>query len=728
MTIRGALRLGVLVCVLSALGAFGVAEAQPVLVAVFMLASCAGWWVTEWRPSRAEVPWRGLPRWLTNLLLVVIVGFSVFAAFSSRSLVTTFATLLASVLVIKLWQERRATDYGQLLTMSLFLTIASVLSDNSALTGVLVLVQTPAMAASAMLYQVWHAGERASGGERSGAIEREAWKRFRGPFAVVCVVALLAGAAVAVPVFVVMPRGYLLPQFRSWSKPSVGRTVGFTDQIDLSAGAPQEGSTVVVMEVQLRPAGGEGLPVLGSSTTPVYLRGAVLDAYEETGRWRAAPAPVRQEKIRPTAGSGHIDQPQRSEGGFAITITSVRPRVSVPSPAQVFSVGRGYKWEFSEVTDISLNERTGAATYTNKGLSGYSVSSMDSRVPQEGVSRSGATFPEERVRTYAERLLRAQGIEPDPTLRDPSEDAAAARVFETHLRENFSYSLENGAAPIQQPVAWFLETERKGHCEFFASALAGLCRSVGIDANVIAGYLGTEFDPVGGVDGMGAYVVRASDAHAWVEVNTAPGVWRTFDATPEATPGFRVRERGALSTVLDRLVWAIEDVWNSRVVSYDRSTQERLLNVQGRPGGFAGVITSVFDRSSSDQAGEAAKWVVRAVPLVSLAAVAVGVGVWLWRRSRAATPKPRFLLPGWAAAAHPEAQRLYQQVAVTLAHHGVQRMPGATLREVLRTAALPATTARELEHAAALLYDTCFAGKSDVAAMVAVRRRLKGRA
>ncbi len=726
MTIRDALRVGVLVCVLSALGAFGVAEAQPVLVGMFMLASCAGWWVTEWRPSRAEVPWRGLPRWLTNLLLVIIVGFSVFAAFSSRSLVTTFATLLASVLVIKLWQERRATDYGQLLTMSLFLTIASVLSDNSALTGVLVLVQTPAMAASAMLYQVWHARQRAAGGDRSRAIEREAWKRFRAPFAAVCIVALLAGVAVAVPVFVVMPRGYLLPQFRSWSKPSVGRTVGFTDQIDLSAGAPQEGSTVVVMEVQLRPAGGEGLPVLGSPSTPAYLRGAVLDAYEN-GRWRAAPAPMREEQIRLLGGSGHIDQPQRSEGGFAITITSVRPRVSVPSPAQIFSVGRGYKWEFTEVTSIRLNERTGAATYSNKGLGGYNVSSMDSRVPQEGVSRSGATFPEERVRAYAERLLRAQGIEPDPALRDPSEDAAAARVFETHLRENFSYSLENGAAPIQQPVAWFLEEEKKGHCEFFASALAGLCRSVGIDANVIAGYLATEFDPAGGVDGMGSYMVRASDAHAWVEVNTAPGVWRTFDATPEATPGFRVRERGALSTALDRLIWAIEDVWNSRVVSYDRSTQERLLNVQGRPGGFAGVITTFFERSPSERAGAVASWIGRAVPLAALGAVAIGVGVWMWRRSSAAAARPGVLLPGWAAAAHPEAQRLYQQVAATLADHGVQRAPGATLREVLRTAALPPATASELGHAATLLYDTCFAGHSDVAAMVAVRRRLKGR-
>jgi transglutaminase-like putative cysteine protease len=718
MTILSLLRAGVLTCVLCALAANGIAEQQAPLAAAFTLAATLGWWITEWRAGRGGATWKGLPRWVTNALLLVIVVFAVFNAFASRSMVTTFATLLASVLVLKLWQERRGGDYGQLLTMSLFLTVASVLTDNSVATGLVVLVQTPAIAASAMLYQVWQAGDRA-GARRTHAEERAAWKRVRAGLAATFALTLLAGLAVAVPVFVVMPRGYLLPQFQAFSRPSVGRTVGFTDQIDLSAGQPEERSTVVVMEAALRSQ--DGARAIGSTDAPAYLRGAVLDDYR-SGRWRTSPA--QPGEVR----AGRQVSVERSMGSmdgiaFVPTQTIVKPRVRVPSSSQAFSVGRGYRWEFGGTVDWTLDMRTGTVTFSSDAVDdAYTVWSADVPVRGEEPERGGVTFPEERVRAYAERLLRAEGVEPDPLLREPEEDAHAARLFEAHLRTTFAYTLDAGASPIEQPVSWFLETAKSGHCEYFASALAALCRSVGIDANVVAGYLATEFDQGGGTDGMGAYIVRASDAHAWVEVHTLPGVWRTFDATPEANPGYRSSQRSAWATALDRIVWAIEDVWNARIVSYDRTSQEQLLSVQDRAGGLAGVITSTLDGASHRRGSATAARVLRAAPLViavaMLGVVVVGAARWVWSKRRRSQCGA-----GWATKGHAEAERLHREVMRTLASRGVVRTPGEPLRPAI--ARVEGEAGAALRDAAALLYDACFAGRSDPGAMASAQRRLR---
>ncbi len=83
----------------------------------------------------------------------------------------------------------------------------------------------------------------------------------------------------------------------------------------------------------------------------------------------------------------------------------------------------------------------------------------------------------------------------------------------------------------QDPVEWFLFDSREGHCEFFASSMVLLLRTVGIPARLQAGYIGGERE------GDGAYLVRESNAHAWVLAYVEKR-WRVFDPTPpEGRPG-----------------------------------------------------------------------------------------------------------------------------------------------------------------------------------------------
>ncbi|MCB9525751.1 MAG: transglutaminase domain-containing protein [Myxococcales bacterium] len=96
-----------------------------------------------------------------------------------------------------------------------------------------------------------------------------------------------------------------------------------------------------------------------------------------------------------------------------------------------------------------------------------------------------------------------------------------------HLQRAFAYSLKLDEVPsAADPTLFFLTQSRRGHCEYFASALALLARSQGIPARLVTGYRVFEFSSAGGY-----HIVRKRDAHAWVEV-FLDGAWRTVDPTP----------------------------------------------------------------------------------------------------------------------------------------------------------------------------------------------------
>jgi protein-glutamine gamma-glutamyltransferase len=91
-------------------------------------------------------------------------------------------------------------------------------------------------------------------------------------------------------------------------------------------------------------------------------------------------------------------------------------------------------------------------------------------------------------------------------------------------------------------VQYFLFEQRRGYCEQFSSSLAVMARSLGIPARVATGYVPGEYNPF-----TGLHEVRASDAHAWVEVYFPGYGWSTFDPTPsfDSTP-WQYREAGNL--------------------------------------------------------------------------------------------------------------------------------------------------------------------------------------
>jgi transglutaminase-like putative cysteine protease len=143
-------------------------------------------------------------------------------------------------------------------------------------------------------------------------------------------------------------------------------------------------------------------------------------------------------------------------------------------------------------------------------------------------------------------------------------DRAVARQLERVLQTSYAYTLEL-PGKVKDPLADFLFDRKAGHCEDFATALAVLLRARQIPARVVVGFHGGE-------RAAGEYLVRAGDAHAWVEAEVDGRVLR-LDATPP-------QNRSAVGTGLTGWLlarWeALEIRWLDRVVEYSINDQARL--------------------------------------------------------------------------------------------------------------------------------------------------------
>ena len=147
-------------------------------------------------------------------------------------------------------------------------------------------------------------------------------------------------------------------------------------------------------------------------------------------------------------------------------------------------------------------------------------------------------------------------------------DALQAQRIQAHLRTEFRYTLDTPRIPAPDPLANFLFVRKAGYCEYFASAMAVMLRSLGVPARVATGFQSGYFNDVSGM-----YVIRASDAHAWVEAWLEGEGWRTFDPTPPDTSPHK-----GLFARLGMYLDAADSQWQQWVVSYDFLHQAELAN------------------------------------------------------------------------------------------------------------------------------------------------------
>lgn len=107
-----------------------------------------------------------------------------------------------------------------------------------------------------------------------------------------------------------------------------------------------------------------------------------------------------------------------------------------------------------------------------------------------------------------------------------------AKAIETWLRANILYNESIPQPPSSQdPVDWVLFDLKQGYCNYYASAMVVMLRTMGVPARMAAGFAQGTWNSE-----EQAFVVEERDAHTWVEVYFPGYGWVEFEPTAAQSP------------------------------------------------------------------------------------------------------------------------------------------------------------------------------------------------
>ncbi|MFZ0961183.1 MAG: DUF3488 and transglutaminase-like domain-containing protein [Terriglobia bacterium] len=254
-------------------------------------------------------------------------------------------------------------------------------------------------------------------------------------------------------------------------------------------------------------------------------------------------------------------------------------------------------------------------------------------------------------------------------------DRAAA--IQSYLRNNFQYTLDPPAIEPEDPVGSFLFRSKSGYCEYFAAAMAVMLRTLNVPSRLANGFQTGTYNRIGK-----DFVVRARDAHSWVEVYFTGYGWIPFDPTP-ADP------HPVLPGEWDDYVDTAALFWNEWVINYDFSHQERLAReVERDSRDFQQVFRRRFEhfkRRGILAAFRIEGWLMSHKMLVLLVMLAILAALILTDKS-GSLAELRFRLAWRFARRHTEltpreATLTYQRLLHTMRKKGFRKNPSQTPRE-----------------------------------------------
>jgi transglutaminase-like putative cysteine protease len=491
----------------------------------------------------------------------------------------------------------------------------------------------------------------------------------------------LAVAAGAAATFALVPRvgaGFVFGAARGASA-----VVGFSDDVSLGRhGTLANTATAVALRARLPDLA--ALPSDAARARAVeglYWRGTVYDRYD-SGHWTRSRAPALRTMLGETHGLVVVDDgaaAPRHATHRAVTRQEID--LAGTTPFVAFALDRPVAFDVSPRGGASSGLQLVARWSDEVGLravpAGSSlIADAGDEVRPEPRAATGTHYVALSVRPTA-REGRAPALPPEvlaasldlPASLSPRVTALAQKLaagappgstvvkaVTTWLRDTHQYTLDlPRPAAGMDPVESFLFEKPAGHCEYFASAAALLLRAAGVPTRYVNGYVGGEWNALGG-----HVTVRDNRAHSWIEAYLPESGWTRVDATPSLPAPPRT---GRARQLMDSLDYQ----WSRFVVGYDLAHQLSLAQRVAR-----GLGLGDADAASSGSGGGVPGWALVLAAVVAFAAAASRV--WPTRRPRIAPgPTP----PASAAPV----QRLYARALERLARAGLRRGRSETPRE-----------------------------------------------
>jgi len=609
----------------------------------------------------ARRPWLIPESWTAWLTLGYVAFYLADYFLISGGFLDATVHLVLFVMVVRLFSARRDRDFYFLSVIAFLMVLSAALLtvDSVFLLSFAVFMLTAVV--SFILMEMRHISAKAGVNWRQSGMEMT-YRNMAGSLAVaspILVLCILLGAA---GIFFLLPRasaGYL-----GAYAPGGEITTGFSDRVELGRIGEIQQSASVVMHIRID---GDD-----RGSFDLKWRGVALSHFD--GRsW----SNNRDERPLFPRLDGLFVLPPRA-GGHSSSPRPIHYRVVMePVGMNVF---------FLAATPESLEGNYGHVAIDDGGgvfnldpehpVNRYQATSDIAQTSASSLRRAGQAYPPEVLSSYL-GLPALDSRIPELARKitasaDNDYDRAAA--LETYLRTHFGYSLQLSRTVPHDPLANFLFERRQGHCEYFASSMAVMLRILGIPSRVVNGFRTGEFN-----DLTSQYVVRASNAHSWVEAYFPGHGWVAFDPTPgasiAATTGW-----SRISMYAD----AMASFWREWIVNYDVVHQQALAVSAGSRSRYwfsvlrrwwhrqYELLMAAARRSGTEVAGSPLRWGLGGILTAALLLLAFRL------------PRLLLALEKFKLAARPErsprraATMWYERMTESVARRGWRKSPTQT--------------------------------------------------
>ena len=517
-----------------------------------------------------------LPIIVCNLLAVVILCLvAVEFSYDNVASVVAMAHFLVYLQIVKFFRRKSDQDVWQLYGLNLLqLAIACVLNRQISF-GMLLVGYAALGVFVLMLFHLKSLRENPADAWTVRGLLRP-WLRMT--------VFVLPAALIA---FWITPRtGQVGPASSADQRADARQlTTGFSTSLELNEMQKVMENSEVVFNVWAN--GPDGKP----AQLPANLlwRGQVFLSYRNNAWSKASDPPITRQWDRP---------PEVLPGQVKLRIQQVIPTSDVLfSPKPLF-----WARAADPQTDIEFVPTEGRIRYRRIGM-------RDNRSRREPIVYSlivgidGEFFREPEHRTPSAEYLRLAGEIPPSVpqvvdlarqicagVRDDDVQTKIQRLTDHFERDGgYSYTLDLAAEDASlDRLEDFVVNRKRGHCEYFATALAVMLRAVGVHTRVVTGFKGADFNDTGGY-----YQVRELLAHSWVEAYIpSEDRWQSFDPTPNDLRNQAVELHRSPWQGLWEMTDAASNAWATHFVGYSNSEQREAIAALLRD--FWTLVVSAF--------------------------------------------------------------------------------------------------------------------------------------
>ncbi|WP_435006301.1 transglutaminase TgpA family protein [Tundrisphaera lichenicola] len=488
-------------------------------------------------------------------------------------------------------------------------------------------------------------------------------------------------------IFLAMPRRSSMGSSQSGG--AVGKHLsGFDDEVQLGQLGEILENDSVVMSVELFDRSWARLP---APEAEMRWRGVSMEVYEKRG-WRRVREPVKTYPL--SMGDRWSESPVIRQ---VIKLEPTDSRI-------LFAFHPILEAETSDLRYTpELSAADGSLIRTDTKTSGFDyqvTSASDSQIAQPGEKYPSTSYLGRLLELPTDLKPRLRSIAQNVVKNIPADDAKRrAEAVEGWLRDSgeFQYTLQMSVSdPKLDPVEDFLVNRKAGHCEYFASSLTLLLRSIDIPARVVNGFQGGDYNSMAGV-----ITVRQKHAHSWVEALVGrtrnkssyeiQPTWLTLDPTPADQRSQSVARVGGLAGNFRQITDFIRYVWVFYIVGFNSERQSRFLYgpirsliVEARNGFsiMGEAIRGWLHFPSVESFFSLRGFVVSFLALLLLVAIA-----------RLANWSIRWLIRRISGSKSSESSDsagivFYRRLLHLLAGYGLERPPAETPREFARRAAI----------------------------------------